>query len=264
MEIRGFQVEEARVETAKRSISTSFVVWSAWKSTWRPWVVPTGCAIIVVWERMEPWRGLGRTWGSVWSVRHCWSECLPPARRPVDRSVPSFFAGWYTGRDARLAHRLAGRRHRLFVLAGAFGSWPGWVGLAVAVASWIGLVVLAGSAVGPAVVVPSAVEQEVALRRRPGLSTCRPTAAAAPCGATPASSTRCRGRPVRYGGRGQHRLRRRRRPRATASTSSAGGGPPTAGTRARLHPRRGLGHRGQAGAGPAAAARAGPPGLGDA
>ena len=57
--------------------------------------------------------------------------------------VPSFFAGWYTG-EMPVWHIVwqAGATV-LFGVAGAFGSWPGWVGLGVAVASWVGLGLLA-------------------------------------------------------------------------------------------------------------------------
>jgi acetyl esterase/lipase len=65
-----------------------------------------------------------------------------PARRP-HLLVPSFFAGWYTGEMPvwHIVWQVAATV--LFVLAGALDSWPGWLGLAVAVSSWIGLVVLA-------------------------------------------------------------------------------------------------------------------------
>jgi len=68
------------------------------------------------------------------------------AFRPARRAyllVPSFFAGWYTGEMPiwHIVWQLAATV--LFALAGAFGSWPGWLGLVVAVASWIGLGVLA-------------------------------------------------------------------------------------------------------------------------
>ncbi|MGH9018100.1 MAG: alpha/beta hydrolase fold domain-containing protein [Acidimicrobiales bacterium] len=57
--------------------------------------------------------------------------------------VPSFFAGWYTG-EMPVWHIV----WQVVVTAaviptGAFGSWPGLVGLGVAGASWIGLAVLA-------------------------------------------------------------------------------------------------------------------------
>jgi len=58
--------------------------------------------------------------------------------------VPSFFAGWYTGEMPvwHIVWQVAVTG--VFAVLGAFGSWPGWVGLAVAVSSWIGLAVLAG------------------------------------------------------------------------------------------------------------------------
>jgi acetyl esterase/lipase len=57
--------------------------------------------------------------------------------------VPSFFAGWYTGEMPvwHVVWQVAATA--LFALAGAFDSWPGWVGLGLAVASWVGLGVLA-------------------------------------------------------------------------------------------------------------------------
>ncbi|HVC69057.1 MAG TPA: alpha/beta hydrolase [Acidimicrobiales bacterium] len=58
--------------------------------------------------------------------------------------VPSFFAGWYTGEMPvwHIVWQVAATV--VFALLGAFGSWPGWVGLAVAVCSWVGLGILAG------------------------------------------------------------------------------------------------------------------------
>ena len=48
--------------------------------------------------------------------------------------VPSFFAGWYTGELPvwHIVWQVAATV--VFAVVGAFGSWPGWVGLAVAVA----------------------------------------------------------------------------------------------------------------------------------
>lgn len=58
-------------------------------------------------------------------------------------SVPSFFAGWYTG-ELPVWHIVWQAAATVaFGLAGAFSHWPGWVGLAVALASWAGLGVLA-------------------------------------------------------------------------------------------------------------------------
>ncbi|HEY7948113.1 MAG TPA: alpha/beta hydrolase [Acidimicrobiales bacterium] len=57
--------------------------------------------------------------------------------------VPSFFAGWYTGEMPvwHIVWQVAATA--VFALLGAFGSWPGWVGLAVALCSWAGLGILA-------------------------------------------------------------------------------------------------------------------------
>ena len=57
--------------------------------------------------------------------------------------VPSFFAGWYTG-ELPVWHIVwQAVATGGFALAGAFDSWPGWLGLGVAVSSWAGLGVLA-------------------------------------------------------------------------------------------------------------------------
>jgi acetyl esterase/lipase len=58
-------------------------------------------------------------------------------------AVPSFLAGWCTG-ELPLWHIVWQAATTVgFGLSGAFGYWPGWVGLAVAGASWVGLGVLA-------------------------------------------------------------------------------------------------------------------------
>jgi acetyl esterase/lipase len=68
------------------------------------------------------------------------------AYRPVRHellSVPSFFAGWYTG-EMPLWHIVWQVGATVaFALTGAFGFWPGWVGLGVNLAAWAGLLVLA-------------------------------------------------------------------------------------------------------------------------
>ena len=82
--------------------------------------------------------------------------------------VPSFFAGWYTG-EMPLWHivwQLVATG--LFALAGAFGFWPGWLGLALAVLSWIGLGVLAAIGRGAGAVFDR-VEQEASFSRPEGL-----------------------------------------------------------------------------------------------
>jgi acetyl esterase/lipase len=70
------------------------------------------------------------------------ANAFRPPRRPA-LLVPSFFAGWYTGEMPvwHIVWQVAATG--VFAAFGAFDSWPGWVGLAVAFVSWAGLVVLA-------------------------------------------------------------------------------------------------------------------------
>ena len=53
--------------------------------------------------------------------------------------VQSFFAGWYTAEMPvwHIVWQMAATV--VFAAGGAFRSWPGWLGLAVALASWVGL-----------------------------------------------------------------------------------------------------------------------------
>ena len=66
--------------------------------------------------------------------------------RPFRKStlaIPSFLAGWYTG-ELPVWHLVWQAAASVgFGFAGAFGHWPGWVGLGVALASWVGLGALA-------------------------------------------------------------------------------------------------------------------------
>jgi len=68
------------------------------------------------------------------------------AFRPVRLTVflvPSFFAAWYTG-ELPVWHIVWQAAATVaFAFAGAFGYWPGWVGLAVTLVAWAGLLVLA-------------------------------------------------------------------------------------------------------------------------
>ncbi len=57
--------------------------------------------------------------------------------------VPSFFAGWYTGEMPVWHIVWQAVATGVFALLGAFDSWPGRVGLVVAVSSWVGLGILA-------------------------------------------------------------------------------------------------------------------------
>lgn len=57
-------------------------------------------------------------------------------------SVVSFFTGWLTGELP--IHNIVWQALAtiVFAILGAFGSWPGWLGLAITLASWLGLVSL--------------------------------------------------------------------------------------------------------------------------
>jgi len=60
--------------------------------------------------------------------------------------VQSFFAGWYTA-EMPLWHIVwQAAATVVFGFEGAFRSWPGWLGLGIAVASWVGLLVHAAIA----------------------------------------------------------------------------------------------------------------------
>jgi acetyl esterase/lipase len=57
--------------------------------------------------------------------------------------VPSFFAAWYTG-EMPVWHLVWQAAVTVaFAFAGAFGYWPGWLGLAVTLVAWAGLLSLA-------------------------------------------------------------------------------------------------------------------------
>ena len=89
-----------------------------------------------------------------WSWAYLGVSCLGAllvlnAFRPVRHgllSVQSFFAGWYTAEMPvwHVVWQVAATV--VFAYLGAFGAWPGWLGLAVAVASWGGLLVHAAIA----------------------------------------------------------------------------------------------------------------------
>lgn len=84
-----------------------------------------------------------------------------PARHPY-LVVPSFFAGWYTA-EMPIWHIVwQGAATVVFVLEGALGSWPGWVGLGINAASWTGLVLHARVSAGAGGVMRRA-EEEIPL-----------------------------------------------------------------------------------------------------
>ena len=53
--------------------------------------------------------------------------------------VQSFFAGWYTAEMPVWHIVWQAAATVVFGFEGAFGAWPGWLGLAIALASWVGL-----------------------------------------------------------------------------------------------------------------------------
>jgi acetyl esterase/lipase len=90
-----------------------------------------------------------------------------PVRHGV-MAVQSFFAGWYTAEMPVWHIVWQAAATVAFGFAGAFGAWPGWLGLGVAVASWVGL--LAHALIGDrANVVLSQAEAEVPLPPAPGV-----------------------------------------------------------------------------------------------
>ena len=93
------------------------------------------------------------------------------AFRPVRNGllvVQSFFAGWYTAEMPvwHVVWQVAATV--VFAYLGAFGAWPGWLGLGVALASWAGLIVHASIAERSHGVLTQA-EAEVPIPPAPGI-----------------------------------------------------------------------------------------------
>ena len=84
---------------------------------------------------MVPWIFLAV---SVWGALFTWVAIRPP-QRPRWLNVAVFFAGWLTSELA--LHHVAWQlvATLAFALAGALSAWPGWLGLAITLASWAGL-----------------------------------------------------------------------------------------------------------------------------
>jgi acetyl esterase/lipase len=85
-----------------------------------------------------PWLFLAVT---IWGAAFTFNAYLPRLRSGM-LIVPSFFAGWLTGELA--AHHFAWQLAATvgFVWAGALSAWPGWLGLALTLASWVGLLAM--------------------------------------------------------------------------------------------------------------------------
>ncbi len=81
----------------------------------------------------------------------------PIRREPF--SVPSFFVGWIVGEAALQNIVWQGAATVVFGLFGAFESWAGWLGLAIAVVSWAGLVGLVVSGRRASTVVSAALDE---------------------------------------------------------------------------------------------------------
>jgi len=82
-----------------------------------------------------PWLFLAASVVGAWFT---WNA-FRPIYRPAPVALLSFFAGWLTTELA--LHHIAWQvlLTAVFVWAGALRGWPGWLGLAVSLASWVGL-----------------------------------------------------------------------------------------------------------------------------
>ncbi|MCZ7530761.1 MAG: alpha/beta hydrolase [Acidimicrobiia bacterium] len=65
-----------------------------------------------------------------------------PTRRHMVAVVPSFFASWITIEMAAFHIAWQAVATAIFAYLGAFDAWPGWLGLAITLASWAGLLLL--------------------------------------------------------------------------------------------------------------------------
>lgn len=74
---------------------------------------------------------------------------------------PSFFAEWLTAELAWWHLAWQAVATGVFAVLGAFGAWPGWVGLGITVASWVGLVAISREARGSADSMKSALAEVV-------------------------------------------------------------------------------------------------------
>jgi acetyl esterase/lipase len=74
-------------------------------------------------------------WGALFTV-----VALRPPRRPIALVGVTFFAAWLATELAALHLGWQVIATVLFVAAGALEDWPGWVALAICLASWAGLV----------------------------------------------------------------------------------------------------------------------------
>lgn len=86
---------------------------------------------------MVPWLFLAvSVWGAAFTA-----NALRPSRR-WQFIGPSFFAEWLTAELAWWHLAWQAVATAVFAVLGAFSAWPGWLGLAITVASWVGLVAI--------------------------------------------------------------------------------------------------------------------------
>jgi len=92
---------------------------------------------------------------SLWGASFTWNV-FRPRYAPASAAALSFAAGWLTS-ELALHHILwQAIMTVVFVWAGALAGWPGWLGLAITLASWIGLAGWYGRAHEAAVAVEEA------------------------------------------------------------------------------------------------------------
>jgi acetyl esterase/lipase len=115
-----------------------------------------------------PWVFLAVTLVGAWFTFNAY---LPHLRRgPMN--VPSFFAGWLTGElpGHHFAWQLAATV--FFVGAGALAAWPGWVALAITLASWAGLLAMVPLAARSEGVLEGALRQVLGPEYRERVESC--------------------------------------------------------------------------------------------
>jgi acetyl esterase/lipase len=76
-------------------------------------------------------------WGALFTV-----VALRPPRRPAALVGVTFFAAWLATELAIVHIAWQVLATLLFIALGALSAWPGWVGLAITIASWCGLVAM--------------------------------------------------------------------------------------------------------------------------
>jgi acetyl esterase/lipase len=83
---------------------------------------------------------------TIWGAAFTFVSFRPP-HRPGPLMAVGFFAAWFTTELAIVHIALQVSATVVFIAFGALDAWPGWLGLAFAIASWCGLVVAVRQAV---------------------------------------------------------------------------------------------------------------------